>query len=78
MIDRYKDIVKSGGENVSSMRVEAVLHTHPDVARAAVIGLPHPYWGEAVTAIVTPRAGRAPIESDIVAFCRRRLAGFDP
>ncbi|MCI4676498.1 AMP-binding protein [Mycolicibacterium litorale] len=77
MVDRYKDIIKSGGENVSSMRVEAVLHTHPDVARAAVIGLPHPYWGEAVTAIVTARAGRAPIESDIVAFCRRRLAGFE-
>lgn len=77
MVDRYKDIVKTGGENVSSMRVEAVLHTHPDVARAAVIGLPHPHWGEAVTAVVTPQTGRAPIESDIVAFCRQRLAGFE-
>jgi acyl-CoA synthetase (AMP-forming)/AMP-acid ligase II len=77
MVDRYKDIVKSGGENVSSMRVEAVLHTHPDVARAAVIGLPHPYWGEAVTAIIVPRAGSTPAETDVVAFCRQRLAGFE-
>lgn len=77
MVDRYKDVIKSGGENVSSMRVEAVLHAHPDVARAAVIGVPHPYWGEAVTAVITLRAGCAPIEPDIVAFCRRRLAGFE-
>ncbi|CQD23954.1 acyl-CoA synthetase [Mycobacterium lentiflavum] len=77
MVDRYKDIIKSGGENVSSIRVEAVLHTHPDVASAAVIGLPHPYWGEAVTAIIVPRAGSAPAESDVVAFCRQRLAGFE-
>jgi acyl-CoA synthetase (AMP-forming)/AMP-acid ligase II len=50
MVDRYKDIVKTGGENVSSMRVEAVLTAHPEVLRAAVIGLPHERWGEAVTA----------------------------
>ncbi|HTU73019.1 MAG TPA: AMP-binding protein [Trebonia sp.] len=54
MVDRYKDIVKTGGENVSSQRVEAVLAQHPGVARVAVIGLPHPRWGEAVTAVVVP------------------------
>ena len=52
MVDRFKDIVKSGGENVSSIRVEAVLYAHPAVARVAVVGLPHERWGEAVTAIV--------------------------
>src|SRR5690606_447824 len=52
MVDRYKDIVKTGGENVSSQRVEAVLHRHPAVGRAAVVGLPHERWGEAVTAVV--------------------------
>ncbi len=57
MVDRYKDIVKTGGENVSSQRVEAVLHEHPAVLRAAVIGLPHERWGEAVTAVVVPRDG---------------------
>ena len=77
MVDRYKDIVKSGGENVSSMRVEAVLHEHPAVAKAAVIGIGHPHWGEAVTAVVVQAAGAAPEEQDVIAFCRERLAGFE-
>ena len=54
MLDRYKDIVKTGGENVSSLRVEAVLNQHPGVAKSAVVGLPHEHWGEAVTAFVIP------------------------
>jgi acyl-CoA synthetase (AMP-forming)/AMP-acid ligase II len=77
MVDRYKDIVKSGGENVSSMRVEAVLQEHPDVLRAAVIGLAHDRWGEAVTAVVVPRPGTSPVEADVIAFCKERLAGFE-
>lgn len=77
MVDRYKDIVKSGGENVSSMRVESVLYGHPDVERAAVIGLDHPRWGEAVTAVVVPRAGSTPDAEAIIAHCRERLAGFE-
>lgn len=77
MVDRYKDIVKTGGENVSSMRVEAVLHEHPAVLRAAVIGLPHEHWGEAVTAVVVPRPGSTPTEEELVAFCRDRLAGYE-
>jgi acyl-CoA synthetase (AMP-forming)/AMP-acid ligase II len=77
MVDRYKDIVKSGGENVSSIRVESVLHQHPGVAKAAVVGLPHERWGEAVTAIVIPDAANRVAEDDLVAFCRERLAGFE-
>jgi acyl-CoA synthetase (AMP-forming)/AMP-acid ligase II len=82
MVDRYKDIIKSGGENVSSLRVEAVLHQHPQVAKAAVIGLDHDRWGEAVTAIVVPQPGRYPtaageFEAELIAFCRERLAGFE-
>ena len=77
MVDRYKDIVKTGGENVSSMRVETVLMSHPDVARAAVVGLPHDRWGEAVTAVVVPRPGAIPVEADVIAFCKERLAGFE-
>lgn len=77
MVDRYKDIVKTGGENVSSIRVEAVLHQHPAVAKAAVIGLPHERWGEAVTAVVVPRPGHQPTEADLIDFCRERLAGFE-
>lgn len=77
MVDRYKDIVKTGGENVSSMRVEAVLHAHPGILRAAVIGLPHDRWGEAVTAVVVPRPDQTPDAQEIVEFCRERLAGFE-
>jgi len=77
MVDRYKDIIKSGGENVSSLRVEAVLHQHPDVAKSAVVGLPHDRWGEAVTAIVVPGPGRQPDAAALIAFCRQRLAGFE-
>ncbi len=77
MVDRYKDIVKSGGENVSSIRVEAVLQQHPAVNRAAVVGLPDDRWGEAVVACVIPEPG---VEFDvqaIIAFARERLAGFE-
>jgi acyl-CoA synthetase (AMP-forming)/AMP-acid ligase II len=77
MVDRYKDIVKTGGENVSSQRVEAVLYGHPAVLRAAVIGLPHERWGEAVTAVVVPREGATATEEELVAYCRERLAGFE-
>lgn len=77
MVDRFKDIVKSGGENVSSLRVEAVLHTHPAVARAAVVGLPHDRWGEAVTAIVVLKPDAAATGEELIAHCRERLAGFE-
>lgn len=77
MVDRYKDIVKTGGENVSSLRVESVLYQHPGVARAAVIGLPHPKWGEAVTAVVVPDPAHPATPAELIAFCRERLAGFE-
>ncbi len=77
MVDRYKDIVKTGGENVSSQRVEAVLYGHPAVLRAAVIGLPHERWGEAVTAVVVPREEATATEDELLAYCRDRLAGFE-
>jgi acyl-CoA synthetase (AMP-forming)/AMP-acid ligase II len=77
MLDRYKDIVKTGGENVSSLRVEAVLAQHPDVAKVAVIGLPHERWGEAVTAVVVPRPGASPAADDLIKHCRASLAGYE-
>jgi len=77
MVDRYKDIVKSGGENVSSQRVEAIVAQHPDVLQAAVIGLPDERWGEVVTAVIVPQPGGQPDSEDIVSFCRARLAGFE-
>lgn len=77
MVDRYKDIVKSGGENVSTIRVEAVLQQHPDVERAAVVGMPDERWGEAVTACIIAKSGRSIDEPALIAFARERLAGFE-
>lgn len=74
--DRLKDVIISGGENVSSVEVEAVLYAHPDIQTAAVVARPHPKWGEAPCAFVELRPGSTPTEQDIIAFCRARLAGF--
>jgi acyl-CoA synthetase (AMP-forming)/AMP-acid ligase II len=77
MVDRYKDIIKSGGENVSSIRVEAVLHEHEQVAKAAVVGLAHERWGEAVTAVVVRQPGATVTEDELLTWARGRLAGFE-
>ena len=77
MVDRYKDIIKSGGENVSSIRVETVLKMHPKVENAAVIGLPHERWLEAVTACVVTKQGVELTEEELIAFCRERAAGYE-
>ena len=77
MVDRLKDVVKSGGENVSSIRVEGVLAAHPAVARVAVVGLPDEKWGELVTAVVVPAAGAVVGEADLIAWSRERLAGYE-
>lgn len=77
MVDRYKDIVKSGGENVSTIRVESVLLRHPKVLKAAVIGVPHDRWGEAVTAIVVAEEADPPTEQEVLDFCGKHLAGFE-
>lgn len=75
-IDRKKDLIKSGGENVSSVKVEEALLTHPSVERAAAVGLPHPRWGEAVAAIVVLKAGHKADEREIIDHCKRTLGPF--
>ncbi|MGW4339325.1 class I adenylate-forming enzyme family protein [Rhodococcus koreensis] len=77
MVDRYKDIVKTGGENVSTLRVEAVLMQHPAVARAAVVGVPHERWGEAVTAVVVPSPETSLSADELIRHAREHLAGFE-
>jgi acyl-CoA synthetase (AMP-forming)/AMP-acid ligase II len=76
VIDRKKDVIVTGGENVSSIEVEDCLHGHPDVADVAVIGVPHERWGETVLALVVPREGRHVDGADLIAFARDRMAGF--
>lgn len=77
MVDRSKDMIKSGGENVSTLRVETILRSHPEILKAAVVGLPHERWDEAVTAIVVPAEGAAPDPDEVKAYCRERLAGYE-
>jgi acyl-CoA synthetase (AMP-forming)/AMP-acid ligase II len=75
-VDRKKDMIKSGGENVYSKEVEDVLFAFPDILEATVIGVPDEKWGEMVMTLVVLREGRHPTEKDIIAFCKARLAGF--
>ena len=75
--DRKKDVIVTGGENVSSLQVEACLHQHPDVLEAAVIGVPHERWGETPKALVVLREGAQTAPEELICFCRQRLAGFE-
>ncbi|WP_175774619.1 acyl-CoA synthetase [Burkholderia anthina] len=74
--DRRKDIIISGGENISSIEVEDALYRHPAVAVAAVVAMPDPKWGEVPCAFVELREGASATEEEIVAHCKQLLAGF--
>jgi len=74
--DRIKDVIISGGENISSIEVEGVLLRHPAVAEAAIVGLPHDKWGETPHAFVVLRDGSQASEQEIIDFARARLAHF--
>jgi fatty-acyl-CoA synthase len=74
--DRGKDIIISGGENISSIEVEQAIAAHPAVLECAVVGVPHPHWGERPKAFVTLNEGAAATPEEIIAFCRERLARY--
>ena len=76
VVDRKKDMIKTGGENVASREVEEVLYRHGGVQEAAVFGLAHPLWVEAVVAAVVTREGADVTQTDILTHCREHLAGF--
>ncbi len=74
--DRSKDIIISGGENISTIEVENVIYQHPDVQEVAIVGVPHEKWGEVPKAFVTAKPGTSPSEAGLIAFTRERLAHF--
>jgi acyl-CoA synthetase (AMP-forming)/AMP-acid ligase II len=74
--DRKKDVIITGGENVSSVEVEDCLYQHPGVAEVAVIGVPSERWGETIKALVVRRDGQEADEAELITFCRDRLAHF--
>ena len=76
VVDRKKDMIKTGGENVASREVEEVLYRHSGVQEVAVFGLAHPIWVETVVAAVVPRDGVTLTEEDLLIHCRKHLAGF--
>lgn len=77
LADRFKDIVKTGGENVTCIRVEAILNAHPSVLKVAIVGLPHDRWGEAVTAFVVKKPGAAVEPQELIELAKQRLAPFE-
>src|SRR3954471_2527914 len=74
--DRKKDVIITGGENVSSIEVEDAVFSHPAVAEVAVIGIPDDRWGEMVTAVVVLAPGKQATEADIIAHCKSHIAGY--
>ena len=76
LVDRAKDMIVSGGENVYSIEVENALASHPDVIEVAVFGIPHERWGEAVHAIVVSANTSSSLADELIAHCRGLIAGF--
>src|ERR1700749_1712271 len=76
VVDRKKDMIKTGGENVASREVEETIYRMPQVSEVAVIGVAHPRWVEAVVGVVVLKAGHAATEEDVLAHCGGQLASF--
>ena len=76
VVDRKKDMIKTGGENVASREVEEAVYLHPAVEEVAVVGLYHPKWVEAVAAVIKLKAGKSVTEEEMIAHCREKLSSF--
>src|SRR5690606_29380535 len=75
--DRKKDIIKTGGENVASVRIESILLAHEKIANVGVVGLPHERWSEAVTAFVQLKPGFEAEEEEILEYCKANMNKFE-
>ncbi|MGH3977017.1 MAG: class I adenylate-forming enzyme family protein, partial [Pseudonocardiaceae bacterium] len=76
IIDRQKDVIITGGENVSSIEVEDCVFSHPAVADVAVIGVPSERWGETIKALIVVTEGEQVTPDEIIRYCKERLAGY--
>ena len=76
IVDRKKDIIISGGENIGSIEIEDVIRTHPAILEVAVVAAPHEKWGETPAAMVVLKEGQSLTAEELIAYCRKRLAGF--
>lgn len=76
LVDRLKDVIITGGRNVYSAEVEQALAGHPGIADCAVVGRPHPDWGETIVVVLTPREGHQPDLESVREYCRSRIAGY--
>jgi fatty-acyl-CoA synthase len=76
VVDRKKDMIKTGGENVASREVEEAVYRLAGVSEVAVVGVPHPHWVEAVVAVVVVKSGHALQEADVLAHCAAHMASF--
>ncbi|WP_335870829.1 long-chain-fatty-acid--CoA ligase [Bacillus sp. 2205SS5-2] len=76
IVDRKKDMIISGGENVYSIEVEEIMYEHPQVLEASTIGIPDEVWGEMVAAVIVPKPGETIDEEEFQTFCRQSLAGY--
>ena len=76
IVDRMKDIIISGGENIASIEVEKAVYSHPAVFECAVVAVPDDRWGEVPKALVVAKPGEALTEQEVIDHCRTRLPGF--
>lgn len=76
IVDRKKDMIITGGENIYPREIEEVLYTHPKILEAAVIGLPDPTWGESIHAVVALKQGEALAEQEVIDYCKAHIASF--
>ena len=76
VVDRKKDMIKTGGENVASREVEEAIYRLPQVSEVAVVGINHPRWVEAVVAVIVVKAGHTLTEAEVLAHCNAHMAGF--